>query len=452
MNMLRACILIQLSFLLVAADGPRTGRFDDALRDPATGELIIHYGATVPANIPTRKSLGLLVLFHGSGGKPAWMIDTGHLRRYQALGLADGYVIIGGKSKGKAWGEVDDVAVTKLIDWAMDTYPIDPRRVHVAGYSAGADMSVRYGRTHSDRVASVAAIAGGSARIQKENPDTAQECYLFCGGADGQVVRVRKLATALRSAQIPCVYREYAGRGHDVGNDGWWLPDMALWRDRQRHKTIAPSVDELDFLRKLLNDIDRVSSQGICDEVVRIGGPAVVPIVVAAAKSERSSSRVAAASIVRRVVTGKAAVDRVVKLIVDEDRQVAVAAAEAMVELAGFSYGAGEQALIAMTRHPGMDMSMRLGAIGGLARSVQLPLWGEFSDRETFELLLESFNDPSLEIRAAAFAPFAEAAKNKKKIALQDTFGYDPSLDESGRRASLQAWQTWWGGVAGSSK
>ena len=55
-------------------------------------------------------------------------------------------------------GEVEDLG--RIIDEITERYPVDPRRIHVAGLSSGAGMAVAMMVAHSGRIASGAAIAG----------------------------------------------------------------------------------------------------------------------------------------------------------------------------------------------------------------------------------------------------------------------------------------------------
>ena len=55
-------------------------------------------------------------------------------------------------------GEVEDL--WQIVEEIRNRYPVDPRRIHVTGLSAGAGMAVAVMVAHADKIASGAAVAG----------------------------------------------------------------------------------------------------------------------------------------------------------------------------------------------------------------------------------------------------------------------------------------------------
>src|SRR5262245_14908668 len=133
---------------------PRVGDFKDAFKDPKTGDLIMRYRMRVPDKLPSKKTLGLIIAFHGlhsdEDSLTGFAIETA--RRIQ---IADEYAIMGGKSKGEGWDVTDDKNVLQWIAWAKQTYPIDPRRVHIIGMSNGGGLVKRFGWANQDLFASI---------------------------------------------------------------------------------------------------------------------------------------------------------------------------------------------------------------------------------------------------------------------------------------------------------
>jgi poly(3-hydroxybutyrate) depolymerase len=93
-------------------------------------------------------SLGFITVFaRGVAGNP----DAQQLRSWNA-GTCCGYA---------SEHEIDDVAYfDALLDWMEANYCIDPLRVHVTGFSNGGEMAWRLACQSSDRIASVAVVAG----------------------------------------------------------------------------------------------------------------------------------------------------------------------------------------------------------------------------------------------------------------------------------------------------
>ena len=129
----------------------------------------------VPENLPTEKKLGLILGFHPHGGHidamvnyPTSLIPWTHVIENDTwIHERDEYVIIGLKSANSGytehmgdWEGVDIPRVKWILDWALENYPIDPRRVHLVGNSRGAFMATRFAWAYPKDIASVYAVAG----------------------------------------------------------------------------------------------------------------------------------------------------------------------------------------------------------------------------------------------------------------------------------------------------
>src|SRR5687768_18421260 len=108
----------------------RTGRYRGDLTDPATGEVMMKVAMQVPEKLPKEKHLGLIFLFHGFKGHENNYIGL-TVEALKRLKLDDEYIVISGKSKGPGWTTADDEPVLRVMGWAKETYPIDPRRVFI---------------------------------------------------------------------------------------------------------------------------------------------------------------------------------------------------------------------------------------------------------------------------------------------------------------------------------
>lgn len=175
-----ALLLTGLSSMSFGADLPQIPQFPDGTHTLTFDEgdsMII--SAVVPDNIPPGKTLGLILAFHGWGGNSTSMIQWPLLDMlgsdsgspvYPGLDVLDDYVIIGLSAKtvegvdfpaGEGpWQEGDFAPTYKTFQWALDNYPIDPRRVHLIGGSRGAFMVTRFVWEHLGDFASVAAYMG----------------------------------------------------------------------------------------------------------------------------------------------------------------------------------------------------------------------------------------------------------------------------------------------------
>ena len=125
-------------------------------------------------------------------------------------------------------------SIAKFIDYACNTYPVDPKNVTLLGFSQGTILSYAVALNYPDKVKNIIALSG---YINEEIlPDVIEEddvshLHFFCShGSSDQVIPVewaRKTPDFLNSLKINHVYSEYpVGHGvapqnfHDFKN---WL-------------------------------------------------------------------------------------------------------------------------------------------------------------------------------------------------------------------------------------
>ena len=121
----------------------------------------------VPNSLPTKKTMGLILTFHGHGGAGKALLNWPSRHWLRHHGLEDQYVVIGLKASRKGyidnmgdWEEADFEPVFKTYEWAMKKYPIDSRRVHLIGFSRGGFMVTRFIWKNLKYFATVTAVAG----------------------------------------------------------------------------------------------------------------------------------------------------------------------------------------------------------------------------------------------------------------------------------------------------
>jgi polyhydroxybutyrate depolymerase len=138
----------------------------------------------VPADWATRTDWPLIILLHGYGASGSVQdVYFGLSRRVSSAGFVlltpDGTVSATGQ---RFWNAtdfccdffntgVDDVGyLTGLIDEAVATLRVDPRRVYLVGHSNGGFMAYRMACDRADRIAGIASLAGSL----PSNPDDCQ--------------------------------------------------------------------------------------------------------------------------------------------------------------------------------------------------------------------------------------------------------------------------------------
>lgn len=90
-------------------------------------KVILH----LPAGLAQKKGASLVVILHGAGGTAEGM--AGALREWPA----NGYVVCAPKATGDTWATDDIVRVLEIATELKQKLPIDPRKVHVVGFSNG---------------------------------------------------------------------------------------------------------------------------------------------------------------------------------------------------------------------------------------------------------------------------------------------------------------------------
>jgi polyhydroxybutyrate depolymerase len=134
----------------------------------AVGDDARRIRVIVPEPEPARPA-PLLVFLHEFGGSTSEAVrQTGFDRLVPEAGFiaafppSDGRGWAASVSEGLSDSDVDEVYLDGMLDQLLATYPVDPDRVYVAGFSIGAVMAGRAACRLSDKVAGVALIAGNA--------------------------------------------------------------------------------------------------------------------------------------------------------------------------------------------------------------------------------------------------------------------------------------------------
>jgi poly(3-hydroxybutyrate) depolymerase/HEAT repeat protein len=431
---------------------PRRGDFKNEYKDPKTGALIMRYRMRTPERLPERKTLGLVVAFHGLNGNEDG-ITSFAIESARRVGIAGEYVIMGGKSKGDGWDRSDDKDALAWITWVMETYPIDPRRVHIVGMSNGGGMVKRFGWANQDLFASVSSYCGvsevfsGAARSPKAAPprgstspaETKTEWYFVHGDADTTVdVGASRLAVKqLAQKGYRCIYREIDGGDHvsilrnsDVADDNFRFIHAL------RHKEIQLSKEDGTGLASIASKLKTEKAGAtapLIAEAVRIGGPAAAAAIRNALGNPDSEVRKAALAASEGVIFGRDVIPALVKLAKDKSADVRAAAFKGLAALANWRYPEARAFLVQTARKGSLED--RLAAIEGLGRVARLMFLGWYEDGDVPWTLVLLLDDREARVREAAFAILESGAK--------DAFGYKPELAAAERRAPLAKWRSW---------
>jgi pimeloyl-ACP methyl ester carboxylesterase len=433
----------------------RTGRYRGDLTDPATGEVLMRVAMQVPEKLPAEKQLGLLFLFHGFRGHENNYIGL-TVEALRQLQLLDQYVVISGKSKGPGWTTEDDAAVLRVIRWAMETYPIDPRRVFVFGSSNGAAYVGRFGSAHQELIAGVVGYCGNYRfdPALKERPALVRNEWYFVHGGKDNPQNSRRACATLKELGYRYIFRQLDGYGHTDIWDSIGHPDSSKanavrddwiwWLHALRHKEIAPSPTEMEALETLEEKLKAAKTgkvNALLAEAERIGGEPAAGVIAAALASSDPSVRVAAAKTTERTFFSNLVITRLIQLLSDESEEVRHAAVQGLTSAANWRNADAQVALCQRAHSVDTPLAERLQAIAALGRVSRLSLLGNFEDGLLIWSLVLLLDDDNPRVRETAFATLGKQ--------VPDTFSYKVDLTRQERSAVMAKWKEWCQGKCG---
>lgn len=444
-----ACAAVAIYVTAQQTPERRTGRYRGDITDPASGDVIMRVAMQVPEKLPTDKHLGLILLFHGSRGNENNYIGltVAALRR---LGLLDRYVVVSGKSKGPGWTTEDDEPVLRIIRWAQETYPIDPRRVFVFGSSNGAAYVGRFGSTHQELIVGVVGYCGDyrfAPELKTRPAATRNEWYFVHGGKD-RPQNSRRACDELKAAGYRYVFRQMDGYGHTDIWDSIGHPssdnadavrdDWLLWMHALRHKEISPTDEEQKSLAALQKKL-RTGTPGdwepLLKEAERIGGEPAGGVIVEALASSNASARAAAARTTERTLYSPAVTARLIESLRDPNDDVRAASIRGLARAANWRSADAQTAVIRIARSAEASPPDRLRAIEAVAAAGRLPLLGNCEDGPLIWTLVRLLDDDNLQVRSSAFAAL--------KPHVPSTVAYQPDRSAAERNAAVEQLRRW---------
>jgi hypothetical protein len=413
---------------------------------PDGGEkFVIKYAIEVPKDCPPAettdpaKQLGLFLCFHGKSGQATH--EAGNVVRImKGLKILDGYIVLGAKSQGEGWEEEADVPpVTKLAQWALKKYPINPRRVYTFGMSSGGNFSGVFGLAKPDIIA--ASVVYGSGVYKRGMPAVKDpktelpDFYMVMGLDDDEPHKNGSRDTNRRWKEfgLSFIYREIDGLGHSSHhpptND-----ETIQWAIRQRHKTIPLSAAETDLIKPIAKNAKKNGvTDAEADALALVGGLQAASVVKDLFDHKDAAVRVRAAKICERALMGEAITALLAKKVKDKEADVRTAAFTSLNTGVNFRYQSAQDTACFVLDQKKWDVSEKLLVVQGLTTAIRFQIKGYYQDPPLMTALIKALDDDDQSVRAAAFAALKP---------IQDS-DYDAAMDKSQRRRAMVKWEEW---------
>jgi poly(3-hydroxybutyrate) depolymerase len=141
----------------------------DCITDVSAGDHTFTCGGLqVDARVPPAceaAGCGLILELHGDTG--SGLLMDGHTQ-LRALGAQHGYVVVapsgppyGGGQPGSTWHASNDATLVQIVQQFARVFRIDPKKIHVTGFSRGGFVTWRLLCDHADLFASAAPAGAG---------------------------------------------------------------------------------------------------------------------------------------------------------------------------------------------------------------------------------------------------------------------------------------------------
>jgi hypothetical protein len=427
-------------FTLLAFSATLYGAVETELKD-ASGNTIVRYVVEAPEGIAPAgtkdpaKQVGL-ILCSAEHDRPTGDEILPVREALKRLGLSDQYVLLAGHSQAQKFGPADDEPIEKLLQWAMKTYPVNPRRVYMYGKGEGGKISGEFTMLHPSLVTAGISYSWGWWRMPAElkeplDPQKMPEFYMVLGLRDlsYHLTTVRDAYQRVNAKGYHVIYREFEDLGartyHPPSND-----DAIAWATRLRNKNIPPSAEERALLSKT-----QVNTQGYIGNLALVGGVEAGAVVQKLLASPDAAMRAAAAETCAYAIFDEATVAALGKKLNDPSLKVRRAAMRALAVNANWRSAEAQRALVDLALHPEKAVveDDRVAAADGIVFAARLQLRGARQDPALFSTMVSLLTDKNEELRTMAsnfLAPVRDA-------------GFRGDLGRAEQKEPNGGWQHW---------
>ena len=230
----RAILLLTAALMLAIPTGARAAAADAGKierKQISSGGKRRTYYLYVPSGVTQDAPVPLVVTLHGSG-----MDGRGLVVEWKRLASKERFVVAGPDARNSGgWSVPDDGPdfLRDLVEELKTSVPVDPRRVYLFGWSAGANFGLQMSLYESEYFAAAAIFAGALLPSRYAMLDEAARKIPICltvGTSDPYypLRDVRATRDALKAHGFNVRLKEWLGQDHDyysapdqINRDAW---------------------------------------------------------------------------------------------------------------------------------------------------------------------------------------------------------------------------------------
>ena len=198
-------------------DEARPGQYAFAFQ--ASSGVNLQYWVYFPASFDPNKQWPLILFLHGSDERGI-TIDRVKTQGLPEIlnGQTDIPFIVISPQLDSGWWDYRIEDMNELLDYLVQTLPIDPNRLYLTGISLGGFGTWSYALQYPDRFAAIVPIAGGYDEQAPENICTLKDLpiWVFHGEADTAVAPYysQVLVDALKACGSDVIFTLYPDTSH----------------------------------------------------------------------------------------------------------------------------------------------------------------------------------------------------------------------------------------------
>jgi predicted peptidase len=192
----------------------------------------LNYLLYLPPDYDEGQKWPLLMFLHGSGerGDNVELVKKYGIPKLIDQGWQFPFIIASPQCPADSWWLAELDGLKALLDYLIENYPVDSRRVYLTGLSMGGHGAWEFGMAYPEYLAGLAPICGGGnpnrAHLLKDVP-----VWAFHGAKDTRVPlsESQRMVDALQSCGGNVKLTIYPDADHDSWTETYDNPELYEW-------------------------------------------------------------------------------------------------------------------------------------------------------------------------------------------------------------------------------